>query len=264
MSFSEKIKIKAEWATKRHGRKLAKPNEDRIFTDEKNGIFILLDGITRVHKEYEEAPETSSAGDIGDLFIEEVCKHLKKNAEKAEPEVLLREAVRKANSRIKEFREKKSKNEWEYYPATLGIVSLIQDNVFHYVSAGDCAALLLRRNAKIVMGYEWTLDAIGLQDYTKKEIYEKYCNHPENHLSYTVFNGDDTVSDGMEYSFIELHSGDTIVIVSDGMGCYVRYEKVRTILSQTPEEMIAFSSKYDVPPYAEYADDKSVIKISLS
>lgn len=264
MSFFDKIKIKADLATKRHNRKLAKPNEDRVFIDEKNGIFILLDGVTRVHKEYEEAPESSAAGDIGDLFIEEAYKYLTENAEKAEPGALLRESVRRANFKIKEYREKKSKEKWEYYPATLGVVALIKDNVFHYVSAGDCSVVLLRKNAKIIMGYEWTLDAIGLNDYTKKEIYEKYCNHPENDLSYTVFNGDDAVTEGMEYSFIDLHSGDTIIIASDGIGCYLRYEKLGTLLNQTPEEMIAFSSKYDVPPYAEYADDKSVIKISLS
>ena len=264
MNFLEKLEIKAEWATKRHNRMLSKPNEDRIFIDEKNRIFILLDGVTRVHKEYEEAPDTSSAGDIGDLFIEEVCKHLKENAENAEPEALLREAVRKANSRIKEYREKKSENEWEYYPATLGIVSVLKGNTLHYVSCGDCAAVLLRKNAKIIMGYEWTLDAHDVIDVSKKERYARYCNHPENDLSYTIYNGDDAVVDGIEYSFVDLHSGDTLVIVSDGMGDYVRYEKIKTLLEYSPEEMIALSSKYDEPPFGEYADDKSVIKISLS
>ena len=71
MKTLEKIRYKTEHATASHQRKLAKPNEDRLIVDEERGIFIVLDGVTRVHKEYEQTPFKSAAGDVGDIFITE-------------------------------------------------------------------------------------------------------------------------------------------------------------------------------------------------
>ena len=36
------------------------------------------------------------------------------------------------------------------------------------------------------------------------------------------------------------------------------------LIKQTPDEMIELSVKYDIHSYAEYADDKTVIKICFS
>ena len=244
-------------------RALGKPNEDRIFVDEEYGVFIMLDGVTRVHKEYEGAPEKSASGELGDLFIERACEYIKKHLNLMEPEKLLRGAVGEANAAIKRYREQKSEAEWGFYPSTLGMIAILRDHTLYYVNAGDCIAAVLRGNAKILFGCQWVLEALELQKITKEERYSKYCNHHENPLSYTVFNGDDSVAENVEYSFIDLHEGDTVILASDGIGRYVKYEKTRILRAQTPCEMVEGSHKYDLLPYAEYADDKSVIKIVL-
>ena len=82
--------------------------------------------------------------------------------------------------------------------------------------------------------------------------------------TYTVFNGDDEVTVGLEYSFIDLHSGDTLLIGSDGIGDYMKFEKSADLIKQSPEEMINNSAEYDARPYAEYADDKTLIKLSFN
>ena len=108
-----------------------------------------------------------------------------------------------------------------------------------------------------------SLEALEIQQITKKERYEQHCNHPDHHLSYTVFNGDDIVEVGLEYAYIDVHADDMLLIASDGISRYLKYEKAQLLRTQTPEEMIVRSDKYDHPPYAKYADDKSVIKIAF-
>ena len=263
MKLLEKLKFSAEYYTKPHGREIKKPNEDRVLVDEKNGVFILLDGVTRVHEEYESAPYKSAAGDLGDIVIDEAYRFIIDNIDESDTERILRGAVLAANVKIREYREKKSEAEWIYYPSTLGIIGLIRDNTLHFAYAGDCLALLIRRGAKMLMGREWTLEAVDKLALSKAQRYDRYCNHPDNHLSYTVFNGDDEVTVGLEYSFIDLHSGDTLLIGSDGIGDYMKFEKSEDLLRQSPEEMINNSAEYDALPYAEYADDKTLIKLSF-
>lgn len=259
----EKLRYDVECASQGHRRELKKPNEDRLMVDKERGIFIILDGVTRVHSEYESSPYTSAALELGDIFIDEAYRYVTKNIDEANPEALLKEAVREANKKIFEYRKVKSAEEWGFYPSTLGLIALLRDKTLHYVSVGDCIGVLIRRNAKILLGREWTLEALDKHSITKKERYEQYCNHPENHLSYTVFNGDEVVMDGLEYSFIDLHDGDTLLLATDGLGDYVKYEKSADLVAQSPEEMISRSTGYDVPPYASYADDKTIIKISF-
>ncbi len=264
MKLLEKLRYKAEYYTKMHGREIPKPNEDRVLVDEERGIFIVLDGVTRVHEEYENAPYQSAAGDLGDIFIREAYRFIKENISESDPERILRGAINVANTEIREYRKVKSEEEWSYYPSTLGFVALVRDNTLHYIATGDCLAILIRRGTKILLGREWTLEAVDKLRLTKAERYALYCNHPENRLSYTVFNGDDEVMEALDYCFLDLHEGDTLLIASDGIGEYIKFEKSRDLLEQTPEEMIERSGIYDVPPFGEYIDDKTLIKLSFS
>lgn len=264
MELFEKIDIKAEWASAPNCReKLKKPNEDRLLFDEENGIIILLDGVTRVHKEYDERPYESASADVGEIFIDVVHRSILENINDPNTENVLMCAIERANSEIREYRKQKTKTDWEFYPSTLGFIGLIRGRVLYYVGVGDCLTVLIRKKNKILLGKEWSLEALDKQVVSKKDRYDIYCNHPENSLSYTVFNGDDSVMSGVNCSFIDLHRGDVMLIVSDGIADYVKYEKSEELVVQSPDEMISLSTKYDVPPYADYADDKTVIKISV-
>ena len=252
-----------EGATLPHGREIEKPNEDRLFFDEKKGVFMVLDGVTRPHSEYIEHPYESAALDLGNIFIDEAYGYIKNNINAADPEQLLREAVRTANRKIREYLDERQNEKWEYLPSTIGIIGIFRDSTLHYVCVGDSIAALLRGSSKILFGREWALEAVDKLGLSKAERYAKYCNHPQNPLSYTVFNGDEVVMEGLQYSFIDLHEGDTLLIVSDGMGEYIKFEKNADLIAQSPKDMIAKSGKYDVLPFATYVDDKTVIKISL-
>ena len=263
MKILEKISFKTDYATQMHGRELAKPNEDRLLVDEERGIFIVLDGVTRIHSEYERHPGESAAGDVGDIFLGEAYAYICDHIFDSDPRAILENAVREANAKIKDYRDRKSEAEWSFYPSTLGIISILRDNTLHYLCVGDSIGVLIRHSSKIIFGKEFALEAVDLNSVSKKERYDLYCNHPENHLSYTVFNGDDVVMDGVEYSFIDIHEGDTVVLASDGIGNYLKFEKARQLVHQSADEMISLSGRYDAPPYAEYADDKTLIKLSF-
>lgn len=259
----EKLKFSTDFASVPHKRELNKPNEDRLLIDEENGIFIILDGVTRVHKEYDSSPFASAAGDVGDIFLKEAHEYIKAHIKDSDPKAVLYGAADTANTKIKKYRKIKSQEEWEFYPATLGIISILRDNTLHYISVGDCLGVLLRHNSKILFGRELSLEAVDLNKVNKTARYMYYCNQPGNELSYTVFNGDDAVIEGLEYSFIDIHPDDCVILASDGIGNYLKYEKAADIIFQSAEEIISLSEKYDIPPYAEYADDKSLIKISF-
>lgn len=263
MKLLDTIRCEADSASAAHKRNIKKPNEDRFLADVDRGIFIILDGVTRVHAEYDSSPYESAAGDVGDIFLSEVYEYIKSQPYSLDPEEVLFGAVKRANRLIKEYRGRKSEEEWGFYPSTLGIISILRGSTLHYLCVGDSLGVLLRRRSKILFGREFALEALDLKQISKKERYDLYCNHPENRLSYTVFNGDEVVMEGVEYSYIDIHEGDTLFLASDGIGNYLRYEKIPDLLKQSPEEIISLSERYDRPPYAEYADDKTLIKLSF-
>ena len=252
-----------EYATKPHGRGLDKPNEDRLLVDKERGIFIVLDGVTRPHGEYEASPFESAALDVGNIFLTEVYAYLCDHISDQNPRKILENAVRIANEKIYEYRQKKSADEWGFFPSTLGIISILRGKTLHYLCVGDCIGVLIRYNSKIIFGRELTVKAVDLCQATKSERYALYCNHPENHLSYTVFNGDDVVMDGVQYSFIDLHEGDILFLASDGIADYLKYEKAVDLVFKSPESIIGDSVRYDAPPFASYADDKTLIKLQF-
>ena len=263
MKILEKIGCRIDFASAPHGRALEKPNEDKLLIDEENGIFIILDGVTRVHTEYERFPYESAALTVGEIFLDQAYGYIKSHIDEPDIEQMLKSAVKLANEKIREYRETRSLEEWKFYPSTLGIISILRGNTLHYLSVGDCMATLIRGSSKILFGRQFSLEAVDLNNVTKQERYSTYCNHPENHLSYTVFNGDEKVMEGLEYSFIDLHSGDVLLLASDGIASYIKYEKTSDIIKQSADEIISLSARYDQPPYAEYADDKSLIKLSF-
>ena len=253
----------AAYATAAHKRDLQKPNEDRLVCDPEHGIFIVLDGVTRVHGEYDQRPNESAAADVAQLFMQAVYAAMLADLQNPEPEALLKNAIRKANESIRPYRAQKAEAQWGFYPSATGLVCLLRGNTLFYAAAGDCIGVLLRRNAKQLFGGQWQLEAVDKLQVSKQERYSKYCNHPESPLGYAVFNGDDSAAELLTYSFLDLHRGDILLLASDGLASYLKYEPLAALRSQTPQEMLTLSGKFDQPPYANYADDKTVIKIEL-
>jgi serine/threonine protein phosphatase PrpC len=263
MKLLEKLVVAASYSTAPNQRGLQKPNEDRLLCDTDHGIFIVLDGVTRIHEEYAQRPYESAAADVADLFLKAVYDALLADLQALAPETLLKNAIRTANAQLIAYRAQKTETQWGFAPSSTGLICLLRNGTLYYAAAGDCLGLLLRGSGKQLFGCQWQLEAVDKLQVTKRERYSRYCNHPESPLCYTVFNGDPSVADTATYSSLELHRGDMLLLASDGLANYLKYEPLKKLRSQTPAEMIADSAAYDRPPFGSYADDKTVIKLTF-
>lgn len=255
------MKYTFDYCSVKHKRNLKKPSEDALYIDSERGIFILLDGVTRPHSEYDAAPYESAVCEVNKLFVSSVTEYLNFHLNDEDAEAVLRTAVRLGNEKISEYREIKSQSEWSYYPGTLGIISILRGSRLYYLSVGDCVGALIRSGSKLFFGTEMALDAISLNKPTKEERYRLYCNRPENPFSYTIYNGDVGVENTACFSYIDLAPGDFVILASDGISSFVKYEKAAALVNMSAEQMVAESEKFDTPPYADYADDKSIALI---
>lgn len=248
-------------------REFYKPNEDYYINDVKNGVFIVADGVTRNHEEYIDTKE-SAAEKVSHIFAETVHENILKNCFEnlTDTEILdlLFLCVKEGNKKIKEYNSAKTLEYWEYYPATVGIVAIILNNKLYYVYSGDCLGFLFRNNTRLLFAEQQTKHLnFYKKQLTKKERYENNCNNKDSRLAYGVFNGEDAALDLVKSSYIDLNSGDTIVISSDGLENYFLLENPNDIIGLTSEEIFEKSKIYDRKPYSPYADDKTFIMISV-
>ena len=250
-------------ATKINERGLDKPNEDCSLVDETLNLFVVLDGITRVHSEYSKEHGKSAACDINTVFLEAAHAYIKKNACTMSPEVLLRNASIEANKALVEYRKKQTLEQWKFYPGTLGILALLSGNRLYYAYTGDCLGTLIRNNTKLHFGQQGANGALEAMKIGKADRYDRYCNHPEADLGYGIFNGDSSMDALLEQSWLDIYSGDTVLLSTDGLEDYIRYTKAETLAKQSPDEILLASGCYDKPPFAEYADDKTILKLQF-
>ena len=253
----------AESGTRINERGLGKPNEDLLLVDRENHIFVLLDGITRVHKEYTDLPGKSAALDVGEIFLRTAYDYLLANLQEPDADLLLRQAALQGNAAIVPYRQQKPLEQWQFYPGTLGILAILRDNKLHYTYLGDSLGVHIRGNTIALFGRQEQLDTIAQMHATKKEMYGRYCNHPESPLGYGIFNGDASMAALLDQGVLQIAPGDTVILCTDGLAPYLCNTDVGALQTLTTEEMLDASVAYDVPPYASYADDKTIIKLSF-
>ena len=248
-------------ASRINDRGLEKPNEDYFMVDRERNFFMLLDGITRVHQEYADAPGHSAACDVNQIFSEAAFAYFAENAGSADPNTLLRSAALAGNAALLYYRQQKPQEQWQFFPGTLGILAMLQKNRLYYAYTGDCMCTLLRQDSKLHFCQQGANQALEQLKVSKADRYEIYCNHPEHPLSYGIFNGDENVNQLLEQGSLELQRGDVLFLSTDGLSSYMRFTKADTLRNQTPEEILDASGIYDKPPFAAYADDKTLLKL---
>ena len=155
-----------------------------------------------------------------------------------------------------------------YPPASCLVAGCIRGDRLYFAYLGDSVIFLLRGSAKIQLAEQQTA-ALALyrrvsgEPWSKRDCYERITNNINNPLGYGVILGDERAMDFLRVASIRLETGDRVIISSDGVDKYLLYTPVEKIRSLSPEEMIVHSAVYDQAPYAEYADDKSVIVIDV-
>ena len=258
------LQYRVSKATKQNNRPFGKPNEDLICADRSHGLFLVLDGITRVHDEYDNT-QRSAANEVNRIFSFSVLERAAELSSVSSPdqaEALLRDMALQANKLLFYYRQGRPLSVWQFYPGTVGILAAIWRDQLICVWAGDCLGLLLRGDEKHVIADQQTERAFAL-GYSKKQLYAEVCNHPNHPDAYGIFNGDQAVAQLLGASRTPLQKGDTVLLSTDGLGAYLLEEPARQLAASTPDQMLEASAPFDCPPRAAYADDKAILRLDI-
>ncbi len=244
------------------------PNEDYVINDTDNGIFIVMDGISRKRDEYKN--NKSIAFDISKCFGDKIYTYIKNNISKCKDfnnaKLMLSDAFTKANKSVADMLSKRTKEfEGKEYPGTVGIVAFTLNNILCYGAIGDCMGILIRGNNKIIFSPKQTTFAFDVLNHEKERelLYKEYVNITSSPYGYGVINGNSNAIDYFNISYINLNLGDVVYLVSDGVSDLIEYKKPSDYVNLSLAEIIAQSNIQDELMNKSYFDDKSIIKISI-
>ena len=270
---SAKVELLAGTFTAPNGRVfdgIKKPNEDYLICDEKQGIFIVADGVTRPHSEYARR-ETSPAYEVSRIFCKSVYRKVKAGilrcASGHEVERLMSDAFAEGNAEVAQWNENwVSANQPSrlYKPATVVICAVIYKNTLFFSYIGDCIGILIRNQCRFVFAERQTR-AVSKLKVNKEQLYLHYVNNPNQKYSYGIINGDLLACTKAVHSHLALESGDRIILSTDGLANMLLSESPQILASNNLISIIpSLSGAYDVPPFAEYGDDKALIEIMVN
>lgn len=247
----------------RKNSKEFKPLEDFCICDEKNGIFIVTDGVTQSAEDYPLYSGQSDAGAVAELTARTVHETL---ISRGPSEQSLIEGARLAIERVAHYNKTAKAS---FPPATCMVAGCLSGDRLYFAYIGDSVIYLLRGSAKIQLAEEQTRQLSiyrrlsGIQT-TKREMYDNHTNNIQSPMGYGVILGDMRAMDFLHTASVRLEPGDRLIISSDGIDSYLLFTPFDQIKSASLEEMLNASIPFDNPPYATFADDKSVIIIDAA
>lgn len=210
----EPIHIVIDSALSPNNHDYPKPDEDHLVIDSENQIFIVLDGVSRdvINGKY---PSPSPALEVTKIFAGEVRAVLAQAKNLLTPKESLIRAAEQGNHAVADYNRKKV---WDFLPGTVGIISMIVDNKFHYAYIGDCSGHILHKDSIRHFTYPQTrLVREHVAELSADEIRNVICNNKEHPYGYGVFTGDRRALDFLELGEEVIQSGDSIILATDGM-----------------------------------------------
>lgn len=267
--FSNIIKtLYSEYLTIKNNKADFIPNEDYVINDNKNGIFVVMDGISRKREEYKN--NQSIAYDVSKTFADNIYNHIKEELVKCkdfkDAKLMLTDAFKKANKAVDVMLEsRKSEFKGYEYPGAVGIVAFTLNNILCYGAVGDCMGILVRGNNKIIFSPKQTTFAFDVLNHERERnlLYDEYVNIKSSPYGYGVINGDKNAIEYFNISYINLDLGDVIYLVSDGVSDLIEYKKVNDYIDLSLEEIIDESIIQDKLMNKSHLDDKTIIKICI-
>ncbi|MBQ4227615.1 MAG: hypothetical protein II697_05370, partial [Clostridia bacterium] len=77
-------------------------------------------------------------------------------------------------------------------------------------------------------------------------------------------NGDKLAPAMMVHSHFALEDGDKVILSTDGLADMLLSESTQILASQSLTSILpSLAAEYDVPPFAQYGDDKALIDITV-
>jgi serine/threonine protein phosphatase PrpC len=254
------MRIRVDTALSQNRLGHPKPLEDYVLIDNESKIFIILDGVSRdkVNGTY---PNPSPSFEVSRIFSEEVLRFLKRVELLDDVKHWLKQAVLEGNKKIEEYNNRTS---WDFLPGAVGIISLILGSKFYYMFVGDCSGRILRKGKTRLFTYPQTeLIKKHRAEFSADEIRNMICNNKNHPYGYGVFTGESGVIDFLEFGVEPLHSGDLILLTTDGMDELLSSEGFQITCPISAKELITRAEELEKNQMTLKSDDKAVISIRL-
>lgn len=220
--------------------KKGKPNED--FLIHKPHIYAVGDGCTLFVPHGKDYPTLSPARAAAEIFCVEVANFLGSSPSS------IREAFRRANKAIRWFNISRgiTKETTDYlendFAGCVGALGVLLDNTLAYGYIGDCGLMIFDESLfpalftqnDIVM-FEQLRDVWGFSSTEERKLLwnKTLRNRPEaRYLTYGVLNGEEEALSYVRTGVVELRTGDTAVLFSDGMFPYLFDRSVRGAIAK--------------------------------
>lgn len=258
--MKHELSITTDGATKANQLGYSKPNEDYYLVDDRQRIYILLDGVSR-DKNGGEYPNPSPSRLVSELFANTVYKCLKSWNKEGDVSSVLRQAAIEGNEAVKEYNRC---CKWDFLPGTVGIVSVVVDMTFHYVYTGDCSIRLVRGDEVHLLTVAQTkLVHEHKDEFTADEIRNDIANNPTHPYGYGVFNGNRDTLHFLEYAHQAVLEGDVIVLASDGLDILLNQIGFHSTHIPSAQELIYQAEALEVENPNRRSDDKTVVILRI-
>lgn len=248
------VRYKSYFISIKNSKSIDKPNEDYCLCDDKAGIYLLVDGVSRdkINGVY---PNPSPALDVSKKFVKSVYEYILTRVDDNTDIINeLHNAIKYGNDEIKKYNCKK---QWinNFFPGTVGIITIIRRYKLFIAYIGDCYGLIVNTDKCIFTKCQTENIAKHKEEFTAYEIRNKICNNKSHPYSYGVLNGDNRALDFVNYEVIDLKKGDKILICSDGFSDVVNNFPCKSLYDMTIEQMVKVSNN---------SDDKTMVVIEVN
>lgn len=245
-------------ATKRNTKAPDKPNEDCFLCDSSNGIFMILDGVTR-DRVVGKYPNPSPAVEVSKIFLKRAYDYILKNcSEENDYEKVIKNAFIEGNAIIDKFNHSGLENVEKFLPGTVGIIAIIKEDRLFYGYIGDCIGVLVNKQGKT----EFTTCQTKLvhehnKEFTANEIRNEICNNIKHPYSYGVLDGRKGAIDFVVTGKVNIGNYERLILLTDGL---------EEIIKQVPNEELIEASANELITNRVCdgsTDDKTVIVVRI-
>lgn len=249
--------MKITYATVKNTKLMDKPNEDIFLCDGNNGIFLLLDGVSR-DRESGRYPNPSPAVDVVHILKDEIYNYLISHRWDSQNILdLIVKAVKIANNKVKIYNDRKK---LLFAAGAVGIIAIIDKGQLFYAYIGDCFGRIVYDNNIVVFTHCQTeLINKHKKEFSAFEIREIICNNPVHPYSYGVLNGDEQAIYFLQTGKIDLFDVKCIILTSDGIEPFLSSCSAKFLHSKNAISLL----EKDQEIQTENQDDKTIIKIDM-
>lgn len=261
-----------------------RPQEDFLLLSKKYPIFVVADGVTLRAKEGEKYPNPSGAAKVAEIFCKAAIFEAEKRYDNFKIEDL-KEIFKIANKEVADYNESKgiTKKVINYYDvdffsATTAFL-IIKNKKAYWFSICDSGVIVLNKSGERILSSPSTSPTEGkflpkcwneMSDIERSKIMHAFRNILGKNgelLGYGVADGEEEAVNYLNFGTLNLNSGDSAIIYTDGFEHYLKLDEFNQIFFDLPkdlEQRLEFLMDKKIKDNKEkYGSERSLVAILL-